>query len=46
LDGIISNFDPDKEEDATILKLIKYIEDMMIKEKILKSDFALIVATK
>ena len=44
LHTIVSNFDPSKEEDVAILRLLRYIEDILIKEKILPSDFTLIVA--
>ena len=41
---IMANFDSEKEEDVTILRLLGYIEDVLIREKVLESDFALIVA--
>lgn len=44
LDGIIANFNSEKEEDIAILRLIEYIEDILIKEKVLSSDFTLVVA--
>jgi len=44
LDGIIANFNPGKEEDIAILRLLGYIDDILIKEKVLSSDFSLIVA--
>ena len=44
LDAIIANFNPAKEEDIAILRLLGYIEDILIKEKVLSSDFTLIVA--
>jgi ubiquinone/menaquinone biosynthesis C-methylase UbiE len=44
LHTIVSNFDPSKEEDVAILRLLRYIEDILIEEKILPSDFTLIVA--
>jgi 2-polyprenyl-3-methyl-5-hydroxy-6-metoxy-1,4-benzoquinol methylase len=46
LDGIVANFDPAKEEDIAILRLMQYMEDTLIKEKVLPSDFTLIVAKK
>ena len=44
LDAIIANFHPAKEEDIAILRLLGYIEDILIKEKVLSSDFTVIVA--
>ena len=44
LHAIVSNFNPSKEEDVAILRLLGYMEDILIKEKILPSDFTLIVA--
>ncbi len=46
LDGIIANFDEEKEADMTILKLLSYIDSLVITEKIMPSDFAVIVARK
>ena len=46
LDGIIANFDEEKEYDVTILKLLSYIDSLVISEKIMPSDFAVIVARK
>ncbi len=39
-----ANFNSEKEEDIAILRLIEYIEDILIKEKVLSSDFTLVVA--
>ena len=44
LAGIIANFNPAKEEDIAILKLLGHIEDVLIAEKVLSNDFTLIVA--
>lgn len=44
LDGIIANFNHKKEEDVAILRFLGYVEDILIREKVLKSDFTLIVA--
>jgi SAM-dependent methyltransferase len=44
LDAIIANFNLAKEEDIAILRLLGYIEDILIKEKVISSDFTLIVA--
>jgi hypothetical protein len=41
LDAIIANFNPAKEEDIAILILLGYIEDILIKEKVISSDFTL-----
>lgn len=46
LDGIIANFDPAREEDITILKLLEYMETRLIKEGVLPSDFTIIVAKR
>lgn len=46
LDGIIANFDEEKEADKAILKLLSYIDSLVITEKIMPSDFAVIVARK
>ena len=46
LQGIIGNFDASKEDDISILKLLAYFEDLLISEKILSSDFTIIVAKK
>lgn len=46
LQGIVGNFDASKEDDISILKLLAYFEDLLISEKILSSDFTIIVAKK
>ena len=44
LQHIVGNFDPSKEEDIAILRLLGYFEDVLIKENVIPSDFTLIVA--
>ena len=44
LDGIIANYDEEKEYDAAILKLLSYIDSILISEKAMPSDFAVVVA--
>jgi SAM-dependent methyltransferase len=44
LQGIVDNFDSSNEGDITILKMLGYIEDILIREGVLSSDFALLVA--
>lgn len=44
LQNIVGNFNPSKAEDIAILRLLCYIEEILIKEKVLPSDFAIIVA--
>ena len=46
LSNIVGNFDSEKEEDIAILKLICYLEETLIRERILPSDFAVIIAQK
>lgn len=46
LQDIVGNFDPEKEEDVTILRLLCYLEETLIKSGVLSSDFSLIVAQK
>ena len=46
LDGIIANFDEEKEYDVALLRLLSYIDSMLISEKVMPSDFAVIVARK
>jgi SAM-dependent methyltransferase len=43
LQGIIENFDPAREEDISILRLLGYIEDVLIREGVLSSDFTFLV---
>ncbi|MGD0338026.1 MAG: methyltransferase domain-containing protein [Bacteroidota bacterium] len=44
LHGIIDNFDASREDDIDILKMLGYIEDILIRESVLSSDFTIIVA--
>jgi hypothetical protein len=44
LQRIVDNFDSSNEGDITILKMLGYIKDILIREGVLSSDFALIVA--
>lgn len=46
LDGIIGNFNSNKDEDVLILKLLGYIDNLFVQEKIMKSDHVIIVARK
>lgn len=46
LQDIVGNFDTEKEEDLTILKLLCYLEETLIENKVIPSDFAFIVAQK
>lgn len=46
LDGIITNFDEEKEYDVAILRLLSYIDSILISEKVMPSDFAVVVARK
>jgi hypothetical protein len=46
LDGIIANFDEEKEYDVAILRLLSYIDSILISEKVMPSDFAVVVARK
>jgi len=46
LHNIVGNFDPQKEEDVTVLKLLYYLEMLLIKEEVLESDFTLVVAAR
>lgn len=41
---IVGNFSPTAEEDMALVRLICYIEESLIKEKALPSDFSIIVA--
>jgi SAM-dependent methyltransferase len=43
LDGIISNFSA-SQEDVTVLKLIEYLDDVLIREGVLPSDFTVVAA--
>jgi ubiquinone/menaquinone biosynthesis C-methylase UbiE len=44
--GIVDNFDGASEKDICILKMLGYIEDLLISENVLSSDFTIIVAKK
>lgn len=46
LQDIVGNFDPTNTIDAGFLNLLIYIERLLIREKILPSDFVLLVAEK
>jgi len=46
LNGIIANFDEEKEYDVSLLKLLAYIDALLVSEKIMPSDFAVVVARK
>jgi SAM-dependent methyltransferase len=43
LDGIVSNFSS-SQEDVTILKLIEYLDDILIREGVFQSDFTVVIA--
>ena len=42
--GIVDNFDRASDKDICILKMLAYIEELLISENILSSDFSIIVA--
>ncbi len=44
--NIIGNFDHDSEKDAALIKMILFLEDTLIREKILDNDYAVIIAEK
>jgi SAM-dependent methyltransferase len=46
LQDIAGNFDPADSIDAGFLKLLIYVEKLLIEEKVLESDFAFVVAEK
>jgi SAM-dependent methyltransferase len=46
LDGIIANFNEEKEYDVAILRLLSYIDSILISEKVMPSDFAVVLARK
>jgi SAM-dependent methyltransferase len=46
LHNIVGNFDTQKEEDVALLKLLHYLEMLLIKEEVLESDFTVVVAAK
>ena len=44
LEHIVGNFDPESEADATILRLLMYVEEVLMRECSLDSDFAVFAA--
>jgi SAM-dependent methyltransferase len=46
LEHIVGNFDPKSEEDMTILRLVMYVERLLMREGSLASDFAVLAAKK
>ena len=46
LSGIVGNFDPAREDDLAILRLLALSERLLLREAALPSDFALLVARK
>jgi SAM-dependent methyltransferase len=44
--AIVDNFETSNEKDMCILKMLGYFEDLLISEKVLSSDFTIIVAKK
>ncbi|MBP8292952.1 MAG: methyltransferase domain-containing protein [Caldilineaceae bacterium] len=46
LENLVANFSPDAEEDVAILRLLMYVEEVLIREGILTSDFAVFVMRK
>lgn len=46
LENIIGNFSAEREDDLTILRLLMYIEKVLLRESCLSSDFAVFVARK
>ena len=46
LDDIIANYDEEKEYDWAILKLLSYIDSILISEKVMPSDFAVVLVRK
>ena len=44
LHSIVNNFNASKEDDIAILRLLGYIEQILIEESVLNSDFAFIIA--
>ena len=46
LAGIVGNFDPAREDDAALLRLLALTERLLLREAALPSDFALLVARK
>ena len=46
LEHIVGNFDPKSEEDMTILRLVMYVERLLMREGLLSSDFAVLAGMK
>lgn len=46
LAGIVANFDPGRDDDATILRLLALVERQLLREADLPSDFAVLLARK
>lgn len=46
LEDIVANFDPEKEEDVTVLRLLSYLERSLIARGVIPSDFTYLVAGK
>ena len=46
LEHIVGNFDPASEADMTILRLVMYVERLMLREGYLTSDFGVLAARK
>jgi ubiquinone/menaquinone biosynthesis C-methylase UbiE len=46
LQDIAGNFDSEKEEDLTLLKLLCYVEEILISHNVLSSDFTFIITQK
>ena len=46
LNDIVGNFDEDDEDQLAFVKLLCYFEETLIKENVLSSDFAIIIARK
>jgi ubiquinone/menaquinone biosynthesis C-methylase UbiE len=46
LEHIVGNFDPASEEDMTILRLVMYVERVLIREGVIGSDFAVLAGRK
>jgi len=45
LQDIAGNFDPENEKDLAVLKLLIYLEKLLIKEEIISSDFTFMILT-
>ena len=46
MEDIVGNFDPEKEEDVTVLRLLSYLEQNLISRGVIPSDFTYLVAEK